>query len=399
MPQFRYVAKDTQGQTINGIIEANDNAFAVSILHKKGLTIINLTPEKERAFKKRKVKLDDLVIFSRQLATMVDSGISLVQALSILSEETEGTKTLPLTIQIVKKDIEGGTSLSDALSKHSQIFPEIYTNMVKAGETSGKLDEILDRLASYLEKSNALQRKIRSSLVYPAVVISLAIIITMILLIKVVPIFKNIFSTLGGTLPLPTQILIGVSDFMRRNFYLGVIGFFIFAVAFRKYITTPRGRYQFDSTLLKLPVFGQLFRKVAIAKFSRTLATLVRSGVPIINALNIVGKTAGNKVVEENVINACTSIREGEPIAGPLSKGKIFPPMVVRMISVGEQTGELEKMLNKISDFYDEQVDAAVSGLVSMIEPLVIAFLGIVIGGIVIALFLPIFKITELLGR
>lgn len=398
MAQFHYVVKDSQGKTLNGIIEAADNDSAVAILHKKDLTIVNLTQFKGKAARKRKVKLDELVIFSRQLATMVDSGISLVQALSILSEQEE-TKALPLVIQIVKADIEGGSNLCDALAKHPAAFPEIYINMVKAGETSGKLDEILDRLATYLEKTSALQRKIRSSLIYPTVVISLALIITTVLLVKVVPIFKNIFDTLGGTLPLPTQILISISELMRKNLIFAIIGLVVLSILVKKIISTPKGRYKFDQFLLKMLVFGPLFRKVAVAKFSRTLATLVKSGVPILNALAIVGKTAGNKVIEENVMNACASIKEGEPIAEPLSKGKVFPSMVVRMISVGEQTGELEKMLNKIADFYDEQVDAAVSGLVAMIEPLVIAFLGIVIGGIVIALFLPIFKITEMLGK
>jgi type IV pilus assembly protein PilC len=271
--------------------------------------------------------------------------------------------------------------------------------MVKAGEASGKLDEILDRLATYLEKANSIQRKIRSSLVYPAVVISLALIITLVLLIKVVPIFKNIFETLGGTLPLPTQMLIIISDMLRKNFLSAFIAVVIMVFLLKKYISTPQGRYKFDKMLIKLPIFGKLVRNIAVAKFTRTLATLVKNGVPILQALSIVGKTSGNKIIEENVVNACSSIKEGEPISGPLAKGGIFPPMVVRMISIGEQTGQLEKMLNKIADFYEEQVDAAVSGLVSMIEPLVIAFLGIVIGSIVTALFLPIFKITELLGR
>ncbi|MDD2866928.1 MAG: type II secretion system F family protein, partial [Candidatus Omnitrophica bacterium] len=267
----------------------------------------------------------------------------------------------------------------------------------KAGEASGLLDEILDRLAGYLEKSSALQRKVKSSLVYPVVVICMAVLITIVLLVKVVPTFKGIFASLGGTLPLPTQVLILISDTLRRFFPFVVGAFVILGFAFKKYIDTPRGRYQLDTALLRMPLFGPLLRKVVVAKFSRTLSTLVRSGVPILNALEIVGKTSGNLVVEEAVMNARTSIKEGEPIADPLSKSGVFPPMVVRMISVGEQTGQLEKMLTKIADFYDEQVDAAVSGLTSMIEPVVIGFLGIVIGGIVIALFMPIFKITELI--
>ncbi|MEK7849920.1 MAG: type II secretion system F family protein [Candidatus Omnitrophota bacterium] len=331
------------------------------------------------------------------MATMVDSGITLVQSLHILSEQAENKILSSVTLKI-KEDIESGSSLHEALERHPKIFSNLYINMVKAGETSGLLDEILDRLASYLEKSSALQRKVKSSLVYPAVVISMAILITMVLLIKVVPTFKGIFDSLGGTLPMPTQILIGISDVLRKFFLFIVIAFAALVFLFKKYINTPKGRFQFDYNILRAPVFGPLFRKVVVAKFSRTLATLVKSGVPILNALEIVGKTAGNMVVEKAVTDARASIREGEPISEPLLRSGAFPPMVIRMISVGEQTGKLEKMLNKIADFYDEQVDTAVSGLTSMIEPLVIGFLGIIIGGIVVALFMPIFKITELIS-
>lgn len=400
MAQFRYEAKDAQGRPLGGTIEANDHAAAVAILHKKGVTIIKLTQEKKSAAKthRGRIKTQDLIVFSRQLATMVDSGITLVQCLSILGEQLEKSTLQPIILD-VQRDIESGSSFNDAIAKHSSAFSELYVNMVKAGETSGKLDVILDRVATYLEKAAALQRKIRSALVYPAVVISMALIITAVLLIKVVPTFKNIFDTLGGTLPLPTQILITISDLMRQNFLFFLMGLFAIGFLLKKYASTPKGRYQFDKNILKIPIIGELTKKIAVAKFSRTLATLARSGVPILNALDIVGKTAGNKIVEEGVRNVCASIKEGESIAEPLSKTKVFPPMVVRMISVGEQTGQLEKMLNKVAEFYEEQVDAAVSGLTSMIEPLVIAFLGIVIGGIVIALFLPIFKITELLGK
>lgn len=396
MPFFRYVAKDSQGLKLSGLLEARDQQEALVVLRKKGLIIISVKEETVRKVREKAVKLDDLVVFSRQLSTMVESGITLVQALHILSEQAENKTLASVTLKI-KEDIEGGSSLHEALEKHPRIFSSLYINMVKAGETSGLLDEILDRLATYLEKSSALQRKVKASLVYPAVVISMAILITVVLLIKVVPTFKGIFASLGGTLPLPTQILIMISDGLRRAFLVIVLALGLLVFLFKKYFETPKGRYQFDSRILRLPLFGPLLRKVVVAKFSRTLATLVKSGVPILNALEIVGKTSGNLVVEEAVNNARTSIREGEPIAEPLSRSGAFPPMVVRMISVGEQTGQLEKMLNKIADFYDEQVDAAVSGLTSMIEPLVIGILGIIIGGIVIALFMPIFKITELI--
>ncbi|MGE5280364.1 MAG: type II secretion system F family protein [Deltaproteobacteria bacterium] len=396
MPLFGYVAKDSQGLKISGVIEASEQHEAISVLHKKGLIVISVREEKVQKVREKGVKLDDLVIFSRQLATMVESGITLVQALHILSEQAEN-KTLSGVTLNIRENIEGGSSLHEAMGRHPKIFSNLYVNMVKAGETSGLLDEILDRLASYLEKSAALQRKVKSSLVYPAVVITMAILITLVLLIKVVPTFEGIFATLGGTLPLPTQILIGISNALRHFFLYIVIAFVVVVFLLKRFVDTPRGRRWFDYRTLKLPIFGPLMRKVVVAKFSRTLATLVKSGVPILNALDIVGKTAGNVVVEEAVNNARDSIREGEPIADPLAKSGVFPPMVVRMISVGEQTGQLEKMLNKIADFYDEQVDAAVSGLTSMIEPLVIGFLGIIIGGIVIALFMPIFKITQLI--
>lgn len=396
MPNFSYVAKDNQGLRITGFVDAMDEHDAIVMLHKKNLIVISVKEERLKIVRESGVRLDDLVVFSRQLATMVESGITLVQSLHILSEQAENKVLSSATLRI-KEDIESGSSLHEALQRHPKIFSNLYINMVKAGEASGLLDEILDRLATYLEKSAALQRKVQSSLVYPAVVISMAILITTVLLIKVVPTFKGIFASLGGTLPLPTQILIFVSDSLRKFFPFLVGAIFILVFLFRKYIATPRGRYQFDFRSLRIPVFGPLLRKVVVAKFSRTLATLVKSGVPILNALEIVAKTSGNMVVEEAVMNARTSIKEGEPISDPLAKSGVFPPMVVRMISVGEQTGQLEKMLNKISDFYDEQVDAAVSGLTSMIEPLVIGFLGIVIGGIVIALFMPIFKITELI--
>jgi type IV pilus assembly protein PilC len=402
MNTYKYTGKDKSGQTVTGLLDTNSEAEAAEILHKKELIVLSIVPATKKAAKVAvttgSVKPDELVMFSRQLATMIDSGIPLVHSLSILSEQIEG-RVLKNIIIIVRKDIEAGMSFSDALQKHPNAFSDLFINMARAGETSGMLHEVLDRLASYLEKSAALARKIRSSLVYPAVVIVMAIIITGVLLLKVVPTFKGIFEVLGGELPLPTQILIGISDLLR-SYFLYVLGaLIVFGFLLKKYISTPRGRYQFDKTKLRVPVLGPLFRKLAVAKFSRTFSTLVKSGVTILNALEIVSKTSGNKVVEEAVLSCSKAVRDGEPISKPLAKSGIFPPMVCRMISVGEQSGQLEKMLTKIADFYDEQVDAATSALTSLIEPLVIAFLGIVIGGIVIALFLPIFKITQLISR
>jgi type IV pilus assembly protein PilC len=399
---YQYTAKDKFGHTITGILEGASESEVAELLHKKELVVVSVKQAKKSALKaggrEKKIKLDDIVIFTRQLATMIDAGIPLVHALGILAEQIENNNLKKVVIA-VRQDIEAGMSFCDALAKHPAVFSELFINMTKAGETSGMLDEVLDRLALYLEKSSALARKIRSSLIYPAVVVTMAVLITAVLLLKVVPTFKGIFSILGGKLPLPTLILIGVSDLFSK-YFLFVVGFFIIlSFLFKRYIGTEKGRYQFDRFKLKSPVLGPLFRKIAVAKFSRTFSTLVKSGVSILNVLEIVSKTSGNKVIEYAVASSSKSVRDGEPISKPLAKSGVFPPMVTRMISVGEQTGQLEKMLSKIADFYDEQVDAAATALTSMIEPLVIAFLGVVIGGIVISLFLPIFKITELISK
>ncbi len=402
MNSYKYSAKDKNGQTINGIIQAASETEVVDILHKKEMMVFSVEFTKVSVVGPKKVdqkiKLDDLVIFSRQLATMIDAGIPLVNALGILAEqiEKEGLRGI---IGMVRQDIEAGMSFCDALAKHPVVFSDLFVNMVKAGEASGMLNEILDRLATFMEKQAALNRKIVSSLVYPAVVVSMAVIITAVLLIKVVPTFKGIFDSLGGTLPLPTQVLIFASDLLRKYILILMLVFGAGVFLFKKNLNTEKGRYAFDRFTLKVPVFGPLLRKLAVAKFSRTFSTLVKSGVSVLSALEIVSKTAGNKVVEEAVVNCSKSVRNGEPISRPLAKSGVFPPMVTRMINVGEQTGQLEKMLSKIADFYDDQVDAAAGALTSLIEPLVIAFLGIVIGGIVIALFLPIFKISQLMAR
>jgi type IV pilus assembly protein PilC len=298
----------------------------------------------------------------------------------------------------MRNDIETGSSLSEALSRHKKIFSPLFVSMVRAGESSGMLDEILDRLAAYLEKTSNLQKKVSAALIYPAVVSAMAVGITLLLLLKVIPIFKDIFSGFGSELPKPTMMLIAISDIMRKYFLLVVIILAGAVIMAARYIKTERGRLAFDSILLKLPIFGILLTKVAISKFTRTLSTLIKSGVPILSSLEIVGKTSGNKAIEATVEVVRNNVREGEGVSEPLARSKMFPPMVVRMISVGEQSGQLEKMLSKIADFYDEQVDAAVSGLTSLIEPLIIAFLGIVIGTIVICMFLPIFKLSAIMS-
>lgn len=404
MIKFRYVCKDRGGKTVAAVMEAKDRASVVDALRKRDLIIISVQEEGGRKkfsipflTRKKKVGMDDLVMFARQLATMVDAGITLVAALDILGEQMDN-KTFGAVILSVRNDVETGSSLSAAMAKHKNVFSSLFVNMVKAGESSGMLDDILDRLAEYLEKSNSLQKKVQAAMIYPAVVSGMALGITLLLLLKVIPIFKDIFSGFGAKLPAPTEFLINVSDAIRHQFILIVIVVAVICFFVSKYLKTEKGRYQFDELSLKAPIFGILVRKVAISKFTRTLSTLIKSGVPILNALEIVGKTAGNMVVEVAIEKVKNNVREGENIAEPLAKSKIFPLMVTRMVSVGEQAGELEKMLSKIADFYDEQVDTAVKGLTSLIEPLIIAFLGIVIGGIVICMFLPIFKLTTVMG-
>ena len=401
MALFGYIAKDINGKKTTGVIEADDEAVVRNMLHKQNLVIISITPKKKSIFKstlQKKVKLDEVAIFSRQLATMVSSGIPLAQALSILNEQVENP-TLNQALLKMRHQIEEGKNFYETLSYHPKIFSNLYINMAKAGEASGMLHDILERLAGYLEKSIALRRKVVFSLVYPAVVICMAILITIFLLVFVVPKFKSIFDVLGGTLPVPTQILLFISDVVSRYFLAFIIAAAFMVVIFKKYISTEKGRYRLDKIMLNLPIFGIIIRKMAIAKFSRTFSTLVKSGVPILSALDIVGATSGNKIIAEAISNAEESIRQGEAIAQPLAACKVFPPMVVRMVSVGEQTGKLDMMLTKIAEFYEEQVEAAVGGLTSLIEPLVIAFLGTIIGSIVIALFLPILKIIQLVGR
>lgn len=407
MPTYRYVAKDKTGKSMTGTVSAEDEKGVVESLKRQSLVVTSVKEERAKVNKVAsavalklggsKIKLSELVLFSRQLATMIDAGIPLLQALDILGEQVENKAFKPI-IQDVRKNVSAGSSFYKALARHPRAFSPLFVNMVKAGESSGALDDIMERLASYLEKTDSLIRKVRSALVYPSVVTSMAVIITLVMMLKVVPVFKQIFIDFGGKLPLPTQILISVSDFLIQYFFLWM-GFAIAgAVAFSRYLKTEKGANAFDAFKLNMPIFGVIFRKVAVSKFSRTLSTLVKSGVPILSALEIVGKTAGNRMIEQAVEKVRVSIREGENISDPLMRSKVFPPLVVRMIAVGEQTGELEKMLTKIADFYDDQVDAAVSGLTSLIEPLVIAFLGIVIGGIVICMFLPIFQLSTLVS-
>lgn len=401
MSLFSYTAKFPDGRPAGGTLEAESQPAAVQLLHQKGLVVVELKPAKapSMGISGARVGLDDLAIFCRQMATLVDAGIPIVGGLEAVAEQLENKK-LRSVVNEIRDAVEGGTNLTAAVAKHQAVFSPLFVSMVRAGEASGHLAEVLEQLALYLEKSASLQRKIRTACVYPAIVVGMAGTITALLVLTVIPAFKEIFQTLGAKLPLPTLLLIAFSDFSRRFFFPIAAGVGTAIFLFRRWVDrTPTGRLWFDRMMLRLPLFGPLVRKVAIAKFARTLATLVRSGVQILAALEIVSETAGNQVVANAILKVKSSIREGENIAKPLAASGVFPPMVIRMVAVGEQTGRLEEMLGKIAVFYEEQVDAAVAGLTSAIEPIIIGVLGLVIGSIVMAIFLPIFRMSALMGH
>ena len=401
MPTYKYVARDQEGKSVTGRISAENEPAIVAELRKRNLMILSVSQEKESAFKNvskpiggKRVKPEDLVVFTRQFATMVDAGIPILQSLEALSEQT-ANPTFKAALVTIREDIQVGSSLSTAFEKHSKIFDQLYVNMIKVGESGGILTAILERVAMYLEKSERLRQKVQGAMIYPAVVITMAVLITIGLLVKVVPTFSQIYASLGQKLPAMTQMLIDFSDLLQHDLLYLVAGFFVIGFLFDKYRKTPAGNIQVDTLLLKLPVFGDLICKVSVSRFCRTFATLSQSGVPILEALDIVGKTCGNRVIEILVDEIKVSVKEGNSIAEPLSKSSIFPLMVTRMISIGEKSGQLEKMLSKVAEFYDEQVDTAVEGLTKLIEPLIIGFLGIAVGFIVVALFLPILSMTS----
>ncbi len=403
MPTYKYTARNAQGQLVNGSIEAANQDTVARTLRGQGMlvTSVNMDLSKNKSSflsRAKSIKLDDLIIFTRQLATMVSAGLPLIESLDVLGEQMENP-SLRSVVRTIQKDVEGGSTLTSAIDKHPRVFTELYVNMVKAGEASGMLDGILNQLAIYLEKNGSLQRKVKGAMVYPGVVSGLAVFITAFIMIFIIPKFEKIYSGLGVQLPLLTRVLLFVSNILVHNM-LYVIPIVILGVyLLKKYIKTPSGRMYKDRLVLNMPVFGSLFRKASVAKFTRTLSTLVRSGVNIITALEIVAKTSGNVIIEQAVLRTKMSIQEGETIAGPLAQTGVFPPMVTRMISVGEKTGALEEMLQKIAVFYEEQVDAAVAALTSIIEPLLIVFMGVIIGTIVIAMYLPIFNMINAINK
>jgi type IV pilus assembly protein PilC len=337
------------------------------------------------------------VIFARQMATMIDAGIPVLQSLEILAEQTTH-KNFRKILQDVATRVAAGSSINKAMSKYTQVFSEFFVHVVKAGEESGHLDEILERVATYLEKTDKLIRKVKSALVYPIVVMLMSVAITVFMMIKVIPTFTEIYDGFDVALPKPTQILIGMSNFMQAYWYLIIAVVVAIVIGLKMFSKTPHGGLIMDNIKLRVPVFGMLLRKVAVSKFTRTLGTLLKSGVPILRSMDIVAKTSGNHVIERAVQGSSKSIREGRKIVDPLRESKVFPPMVLRMIAVGETSGELEKMLSKIADFYDDQVDASVAALTSLIEPLVIGFMGIAIGGIVVGMFLPMFQLANVIS-
>jgi len=402
MPVYVWVAQTKKGRKLKGEIDAATEAIALSQLKKRNFTVkkLKLKPKdifENISFLKPKVSNKDLVVFTRQFSTMIDAGLPLVQGLTILAEQSENP-TFKAILKEITKDVEGGSTLAEAMKKHPKIFDSLFVNLVAAGEVGGILDTILRRLAQFIEKAERLKSQIKGAMTYPIVVMAIAILVIAVILVFVIPVFEDMFKSFGSALPTPTQIVVNMSRFLKGNIHWVLIALGALIYGFKRYRNTVSGRKQTDSLFLKLPIFGNLLKKTAVARFTRTLGTMISSGVPILDALEIVAKTAGNVVIEEIIYEVRGSIAEGQTIAEPLSENDIFPGMVIQMIAVGEATGALDSMLEKIADFYDEEVDAAVGALTSMLEPLLMLFLGGSIGGLVIAMYLPIFGMAAAMG-
>jgi type IV pilus assembly protein PilC len=400
MPSFVYVARETaSGREIRSSVEAATEQAAIAALLNRNLLVVSI---QEKIGKKGKtsggrVALADQVIFTRQLATMIDAGLAMVQCLQALAEQTTN-KAMRDVIRDVCTRVEGGDSFSEALQKHPKVFNRLYYSMVSAGEKGGLLAEILARLAVYLENAARLRKKVKSAMMYPTIVSIVAILITSFLLVKVVPVFGDIYSGFGAKLPGPTLFLVNVSTVVKKYFILFILGGGGAVYAWLYFIKTKPGRLFWDSRRIRLPVFGMIAHKICLARFTRTLASLIRSGVPILEVLQIVSQTVGNVVMEKAIKDASTDIERGESISAALSKHPVFPNMIIRMITAGEQTGKIDDMLERISDFLDEEIETTLAGLTSLIEPILIVFLGVVIGGMVICMFLPIFKMAEIVN-
>ncbi len=393
MPNFTYTARTAQGEVRSATIEAANKDDAAAQLKRLRLTVVKL----DEVTKKKttgKVSMRDIVIFTRQFSTMINSGLPLVQALDILSKQSENPVLQAVTRQIVF-DVESGNTVADALGKHPNAFTDLYVNMVAAGEAGGILDTILLRLATFMEKNDALVRKVKGAMIYPGVIMSVAFGAITVLLVFVIPTFQTMFASVGVALPLPTRIVIALSEFLQGFWWAVLAAVAALVVAVQRYYKTSDGQLVIDRLLINAPVLGDMLRKSAVSRFTRTLGTLISSGVSILDGLEITAKTAGNRVVSDAIMESRASIAGGDTIAAPLAKSGVFPPMVISMISVGEQTGGLDEMLSKIADFYDDEVDAAVSGILSLLEPVMIVFLGVVVGGMVVAMYLPIFDMIN----
>src|SRR5687767_14181063 len=394
MATFTYTARTFNGDLRTATIDAASRNDVISQLRKQRLSVVKIDQDATKKIGRGAIKTRDVVIFTRQFSTMINSGLPLVQALTILAEQTDNKSLSEVTKKVVF-DVESGNTVADALSKHPRAFTNLYVNMVAAGEAGGILDTILMRLATFLEKNDALVRKVKGAMVYPAVIITVAIIAVAVLLVFVIPTFSSMFASVNMELPLPTRIVIAASDGLTRLWWAILLGGVLLVLAFRSYYGTPNGRKNIDGLMLKMPVLGDVLRNSAVSRFTRTLGTLISSGVSILDGLEITAKTAGNRVVHDAVMQSRQSIAGGETIAGPLQASGVFPPMVISMISVGEQTGGLDEMLTKIADFYDAEVDVAVGALLSLMEPVMIVVLGVIVGGMVVAMYLPIFDMVN----
>jgi type IV pilus assembly protein PilC len=396
---YAYKVRDRGGNLISGTLVADNEGLVLQRLREQGLTPLEVGKQGRSLnieLTKKKVKLKELSVFSRQFATMVNSGLPILRALSILADQTNNSE-LAKTLSACRTDIEQGSSLSAAMQKHPKVFNDLYVSMVKSGETGGSLDSVLLRLADMIENEVKLRGKIKSAMTYPIAVVALVTLIMSAMLLFVVPQFKSIYGQLGGSLPMPTRVLLAVSDLFKKFWFIFVAGAFLARFLFRRWKATPAGRESVDAFKLRVPVFGSLFHKTALARFAGTLSMLLRSGVPILQALDIVSDTVNNKVISKAVTDVQAAVREGESMAKPLSKHKVFPPMVVQMLAVGEETGQVDVMLEKVSTFYNQEVEASVDALTSLIEPLLIAIIGGAVGAAVIALYMPMFNIIKLI--
>ena len=394
MPTFTYTARTVSGDLKTATLDAPSREEVIAQLRRQRLSVVKVDEAKAKKGPRGRVKMRDIVIFTRQFSTMINAGLPLVQALDILAKQSENPVLSAVTRAVVF-DVESGHTVADALGRHPKAFTELYVNMVAAGEAGGILDTILMRLATFLEKNDALVRKVKGAMTYPLVIMSVAAIAILVLLIKVIPVFETMFGSVGLALPLPTRIVIGLSNFLQGYWWALLLGGAAVGFAIKQYYATSNGRLVLDRLMLRLPVLGDVIRKSSVSRFTRTLGTLISSGVSILDGLEITAKTSGNRVIHDAIMASRASIAGGDTIAAPLQKSAVFPPMVISMIAVGEQTGGLDEMLSKIADFYDDEVDAAVSTLMSLLEPLMIVFLGVVVGGMVVAMYLPIFDMMN----